>query len=464
MTIEQRPLGLLEKYQISKLMTKCYGSVTTTALLRHNKPAPCKDGKQAIKTFYLDRLYPAVSRIVQKHPQLSIIVLDAEKPNARFASLPSFNLEDIVYVNTNVKFWEQAVINDIISTEVDKEFDTNIHTTPLWSLRIDTHPERFQECAISFTIHHVIGDGKSSMQFWKELLEQLKDGEMVEKTDYQIDIVKPCKIQPPQEFRNPMMPDEIKPPGTKEDELAMWQGDYEAIRDKETQRHDTAVRTVVVNGEHWPKVVKACKQYGVTPHAALMVACALAFAELYPDRVVRTMTPVNTRPLCDPPVPEDEMGNFFGNFFRFWHPGFANGKSFWQLAIEYQACVREGKPFAAAFANTFFGHLKDFPEDFINYWYSNWYKYPMGRSGGICFSDLGLISTKHVTCTEWQLQEIFFNQSSHMYTMALTVNTISTANAMHACISWQRNALDTSKADRYGSLVAKYLIQCIMDQ
>ncbi|KAI7882435.1 hypothetical protein K492DRAFT_176335 [Lichtheimia hyalospora FSU 10163] len=192
-----------------------------------------------------------------------------------------------------------------------------------------------------------------------------------------------------------------------------------------------------------------------------MVACALAFAELYPDRVVRTMTPVNTRPLCDPPVPEDEMGNFFGNFFRFWHPGFANDKSFWELAIEYQACVREGKGFAAAFAENFFGSLKNFPEDFTDYWYSNWYKYPMGRAGGICVSDLGLISTKHVTSTEWQLQEIFFNQSSHMYSIALTVNTISTSSAMQACVAWQRNTLDISKADRYGSLVAKYLAQCI---
>ncbi|CDS07605.1 hypothetical protein LRAMOSA01554 [Lichtheimia ramosa] len=461
MITEQRPLGLLEKYQVAKLLTKCYGSVTATALLRHNSPAPCNDDKQTIKNFYLKRLYPAVSRLVQKHPQLSIIVLDAEKPNARFATLSSFNLADIVHVNTNVKFWEQAVINDIISTEVDKEFDTSIHTTPLWSLSIDTHPERSHECAISFTLHHVIGDGKTMSLFWKELLEQLKDGEMVENTDYQIDIVEPHIIKPPQEHRNPVMPDEIKPPGTKEDELAMWQGDYEAIRDKETQRHDTAVRTVVVNGEHWPKVVKACKQHGVTPHAALMVACALAFAELYPDRVVRTMTPVNTRPLCDPPVPEDEMGNFFGVFFRFWHPGFANGKSFWQLAIEYQARVREQKADAAAFADKVLGPLKNYPEDFNDFWYSNWYKYPMGRAGGIGVSDLGLISTKNVTCTEWQLQEIFFNQSTHMYTIALAVNTISTATAMQACISWQRNTLDISKADRYGSLIAKYLIGCI---
>ncbi|KAJ8662208.1 hypothetical protein O0I10_001901 [Lichtheimia ornata] len=461
MITEQRPLGLLEKYQISKLITKCYGSVTGTALLRHNSPAPATD-KEAIKTFYLNRLYPAVSRLVQKHPQLTMIVLDADKPTARFATLSSFNLAAMVNVNSNVKFWEQAVIDDIISTEVDKEFGTTFQNGPLWSLGIDTHPERPHECAISFTLHHVIGDGKSIMLFWKELLEQLKDGEMVDSSNgYQIDIMELHVIKPPQEHRNPVMPNEIKLPGTKEDELAMWQGDYEAIRDKTAQKHDTAVRTVVVDGEHWPKIVKKCKQHGVTPHAALMVACALAFAELYPDRVVRTMTPVNTRPLCDPPVPEDEMGNFFGNFFRFWRPGFSNGKSFWELAIEYQARVREGKAFAAGFANHFFGHLKNFPEDFINYWYSNWEKYPMGRAGGICVSDLGLITTKRVTSTEWQLQEIFFNQSSHMYTLALTINTISTSTAMQACVAWQRNTLDISKADRYGSLIAKYLIQCI---
>ncbi|KAI9315115.1 hypothetical protein BX666DRAFT_358218 [Dichotomocladium elegans] len=456
---QQRGVGLLEKYQISKLLTKCYGSVSNTALLRHRTARPDSD-PEAIQTFYLKALHPALSRLVKKHPFLSVIPVDVDQPTAHFALLESYDLRDIVHVNPSFRYWEH--LSDLIRGAVKYEFDhLRPNGLPMWSLQIDVHPDRPYECAMTLIVYHLIMDGRSVLVFWRDLLNELKmigGGESQQQQPFVVACDPDAVVPPPYEERNPVLRASTALWGTKEDEAQMWQGDYEANRDPATAQCDTDVRQFKVDGDAWAKIVSTSKSHGVTPHAPIMIACVSAFAELYPGRVLRTMTAVNTRPLCNPPVPDDEFGNFFGVFFKFWRSAAAmhEKKSFWDQCIEYQNFVREHKTSAAAFTQNVLRPLESFPESFCRFWTDNLTKYALGRPGGIALSDLGILRTD-AQSSEWTLEEIYFSQAAHMYTLAMGLNVISLPHGMFGTLCWHKGAVDPAKADRFGGLVAKKL-------
>lgn len=454
--IIMRALGLLEKYQVSKLLTHCYGSVTLTAILEHDAPAG------DIRQFYLAWLYPAIVRLVAKHPLLTAIVQDADKETAHFTTVSEFNLESIVTFD-ELQYWEPNEQAKRLAEQCDKEFDYDDHSIPLWRLHIDTHPDRPKECSITFAVQHVIADGRSLAIFWQDLLQYLKDGNNeTAAPPYVLRGNKDKAIAPAYEHRGApryTIMEKVRllaghvMPSLFGDKKSVWRGDRPSVMDRSKVCHDTIVQVIRIDPTIWKKICATAKQqHGVTPHAAIMTAIMLTFSQLYPEEsAVKSSTPVNCRGLVNPRIPEDEIGNFVGSYSRTWtFSDFKDITSFWDAAKAYHQGLQANKKEASkeVFQLEF---LSRFPEDYCEIlWFEKWKKYlPMGREGGIELSDLGRCSAN--------AKELYFCQTANTFTTAINVNSISTLDAMHATIAYQRDTLDESKMEQFGATLMKTL-------
>ncbi|KAI8143519.1 hypothetical protein BJV82DRAFT_610732 [Fennellomyces sp. T-0311] len=184
-----------------------------------------------------------------------------------------------------------------------------------------------------------------------------------------------------------------------------------------------------------------------------MAALVEAFANLYPNTMVKTTTPTNCRPVS-PQVARDEMGNFFGAYTHTWTK---SDVKFWDRAKIYGQLLKANKTQAAKVAGQL-SYFSKYPEDYCDFWYGH-LENPMGRSGGIELSDLGRV----VLNKSWQIQSLWFCQSAQVFTSPLSINTISTQDTMYASIGWQRGSLDESKADALGPLLLETLKNYIHD-
>ncbi|KAI8148581.1 alcohol acetyltransferase [Fennellomyces sp. T-0311] len=443
----ERPLGLLEKYQVSKQLTRCYGCVTSTVIFRHSA-RPDSNARQ----FYLNQLHAPLTSLVEKHPQLSLVVAENSKSTAHFLRLDSFNLDSVVEIK-EFSFWNETELGEVIGKECDREFDLDNHTVPLWHLTIGIDAARPNECSITLAAHHVIMDGKSLAQFWQDL----DLGRANEPEDYQIRCGETALLES-YENRGAPMPSTLdllpivgkmlvkKMLPTRLTEHWFpegWAGDVAGDK-KET--HDTTVRVVQVGGTTWSNVCATCRDHGVTPHAAIMAALVEAFTRLWPDTSVKTTTPVNCRSFAQ--VPPGEMGNFVGSYGYLW-----TGKAmpFWERAKTYHRLLKANKAGAAKEAGQL-KYLSKYPEDYYDFWHGHWNN-PMARSGGIELSDLGRV----VLDKAWQVQSVWFCQSAQTFTTALSVNSISTQDSMYATIGWQKGSVDESKTEALSALLREIL-------
>ncbi|KAI9320920.1 hypothetical protein BX666DRAFT_1912637 [Dichotomocladium elegans] len=460
MTQDHRPLGLLERYQLSKQLIKAYGAVTLTVVFQH---APRNNSDT--RDFYFSLLHQPLSRLIVKHPLLNVAVLEAGKPNARFVTVPEYDLASVVTFD-ELAYWDLKNQGNRIAEQCDKEFDLDDHCRPLWRLHIDTHPSRINECSITLAVQHVIADGRSLTIFWQDLLGFLSEEAKTSQGPFVLRPPRPITIAPAYENRNGPSPGILdlskiilgqifpffKPtPG--------WQGDKPAVTDKAKACHHTVVRPARLDGDDWAAICETAKVKGVSPHAAIMTAIALAFAELYPEQdILETATPVNCRFLCKPAVPEDEIGNFVGSYNHRWTiSNMTLTSGFWALAQEYADSLRTNKIKAAKEAHLL-KFLKQYPDDYYKFWYDKWESFSMGRSGGIELSDLGRALTDHHP----MIQMAFFSQSIQIFTSAINVNTISTKDAMQLTVAWQHESIDEARIERFIPLLLEKLKTSIM--
>ncbi|CAO3647632.1 unnamed protein product [Cunninghamella blakesleeana] len=457
--ILQRPLGMFEKNQVAKQLTKGYASVTLTAILDH----PPRPQAEPITLFYKKHLYSALERLIQSHPMLQLCVLNADKPSAQFIQLTHLNLNDLVIISENDEFWDTSCQERIITNECQHEYDL-FSLKPLWRLHVSAHPDRPDQSSITFTVQHVISDGLSTLIVWKDLLQYLND-QKHQKSDFIIDITskthfdtsKPCDIPLPIEQRNaPKDPNVTPSPPVPEDG---WEGDYVA---PENEQLDTIVHMMQIKSDVWSKLVKKAKQHQVSLHAVIYSAYLLTWGLLYPDTSVKTATAINCRTYCNPPVSNDELGIFFGRLecgwpkeklFQFTEHG-ETSLAFWRLAKTYHQFVQDNKLLTCQRSLLMEDTLPTYPESYFDVWYNSRKLFKMGRSGGLNISDLGRFvqdnnNNNNQIENSWILNNLWFCQSAHIYATVIAVNVVSTNGNMNATITWQRGSVFEDRALKF---------------
>ncbi|CAO3642026.1 unnamed protein product [Cunninghamella echinulata] len=466
--ILQRPIGMFEKNQIAKQLTKGYASVTLTAILDHPSRSSSSSESESTTHFYKKQLYPALNLLIQSHPMLQLCVLNADQPSARFVQLTTLKLDDLVIVSENDRYWETECQKRVITNECQHEFDL-FALKPLWRLNVSAHSDRSDQCSITFTVQHVIADGLSTLIVWKDLLRYLNNQHQHQASFNNIDITsayfdtsKPCNIPLPIEQRNAPKDPNVKPgPPVPEDG---WEGDFPA---PEKEQLDTIIHLMQIRGDTWSQLIQKSKQHQVSLHAIIYSAYLLSWTSIYPDISVKTVTAINCRPYCDPPVGNDELGIFFGRFEYGWpketlipfieqqdsDETSSSSSSFWKLAKVYHQLVQENKLLTCQRSLLMEDALPTYPESYCNVWYQSRKSFKMGRSGGLNISDLGKFVQEDEKNNEgrnkWVLNNLWFCQSAHIYATVIAVNVVTSNGNMNTTITWQRGSIIEEKALKF---------------
>ncbi|KAI7899356.1 alcohol acetyltransferase [Cokeromyces recurvatus] len=457
-TYKERPLGLLEKYQLSKHLTNAYGNITLTLYLEH---APIQADQEEL--FYRQSFYPVLTQLIKRHPNLSIIVRDKLQKTAHFVQLSTIDLSKIVKVVNS-----SDSLTDLIRQETSLEFNLD-DMLPLWRLTIV--PQTLTGCNVIFTAHHIIADGMSLTIFWNECLKALNENTLSSiTTTTTIDTiikVQQHAIAPPYElsgaptlslvwdvvpvlcknFLPKMLPSPLAHWIDPLVDGTSWSGDFAAV---EGEGHKTKIQLISVPPTVWKPILdKAKEEQGVSGHAILFICLLIAWAKLYPNEKTEASTPINCRGLCNPPVPNSQIGNFVGGYTTIWTSKQLLTQSPWKLAKEYSQGLCQNKVNAAKQA-LFLSYLPQFPESFCDFWYDKRKYTNLGRSGGVEVSDLGrFIMNTHEEEDGWKLKDIYFCQSAQIFTNALTFNTVSANNGLSCTLSWQKGSLDETKLDQF---------------
>ncbi|KAI8077781.1 alcohol acetyltransferase [Halteromyces radiatus] len=472
--ITQRPLGMFEKNQIAKQLTKGYASVTLTASLHH----PPRSNGDIPTVFYKKYLYPALATMIQKHPMLRLTVHDTDKSSAHFVQLLKLAYDDLVLVTDHDQFWIPNIQETIITEECQHEFDL-FGLCPLWRLRVSCHPDKLDQCSITLSVQHVIADGLSTTVLWQELLHNLNNidsnshNHIVDSLYFDTSSV--CQVPLAIEDRNG--PKDINVSPSDPVPTDGWQGDYAA---PPNEKLDTVMHLMQVDVQTWTSLLKKAKMYEVSLHAVLYSAYLLSWMSEYPDQAVKTVTAINCRTYCQPPIPHDELGIFFGRFEYGWpleklnaltedttddetpldgnkhlfmndniDTGIFSTTTFWKLAKIYHDVVQENKLLTCQRSLLMGDSLPNYPEDYCNVWYNARKMFEKGRSGGLNISDLGKFNYSTGAKATWTLDHLWFSQSAHFYATILAVNAITVNGSMHATITWQRGSVQEEKALRF---------------
>ncbi|KAK4519472.1 uncharacterized protein ATC70_009708 [Mucor velutinosus] len=454
---KSRPLGLLEKYQLSKQLTKAYGNITLTAELEH--PVLYHDTMLANdqEKLYQHSFAPALTCLVQTHPHLSLTVRDKTESTAHFVQLDTINLAD------NVQLTDIASLQDLIAEQTGAEFDVDT-LLPLWRIKI--MPQTSTSCIVVLAVHHIIFDGMSLTTFWGDFLKKLnakQESQMVDKEEGLIIRVKEATVPLPYEASGapslsltwdvvPVLCHSLIPKllptaiARYVDPVSYdgWKGDFAAI---DGEAHNTDVRLISVPCDIWKPIMNECKRQGISVHAILFMALMLTWKRLYPDQTTEASTPINCRGLCNPPVPNNQIGNFVGAYTSIW-TGKQLQQDIWLLAKKYHNDLNKNK-IDGAKQPLFLKYLPEFPASYCDFWYDKRKNSAMGRAGGIELSDLGRFSCPSQQDTAWKVKQMYFCQSAQTFTNAFHLNSVTTNDTLFCTVSWQKGSLDTAKINKF---------------
>ncbi|GAB5585228.1 Alcohol acetyltransferase [Umbelopsis nana] len=453
-----RSLGLLEKYQISKSLAECYGTVNLAAHIKHATSRPAQDEQ----TWYLSRFVPAIQQICNEEPYLTTIVAMHNTSDAHWTQLEKLDALDIVDFRS-ISFQECTSLDELISEECRYEFNLGDNTKPLWRLCIATDPKDLTRSVVIFTWNHVIGDGMSSTTFFDRFLELLNQGNVTEGTNTAIQVKEVNKLPLPYDQRSSPKPNlitDVIPKAvnelllpkfiTRRMEAEKWGGHHKAKEEK----HKSVVRTLEFCSD---RLVTRCKQEQVSPHCALYIAAIMAASsELMdgPGKLV-TATPINARSLCKPEIPKDEIGNFVGSFENPVRVPLKG--SFWDEARLYRHKLKVGRR-DASMVSQYLAYLGPYPNEWIKYSKSPFKKCKMGRDGGFELSDLALWKNKSGN-GEWNLEKATFCQSINVYGVFMCMNAITVGNILRTTIVWQDGVADVDRIDKFIARIKQTLTE-----
>ncbi|KAL1925250.1 uncharacterized protein VTP21DRAFT_133 [Calcarisporiella thermophila] len=461
-SLSLRPLGYLEKYQVSKQLVDVYGTVALTIRI-HDAELSSFRAFTEREQYLRSRFYPILRSLCSEFAHLTIGVIDLDTPTPRFAGLKEIDLSRVISAR-EIPFTDPCKLSSYLEAEKREIFDLSDLTMPLWRIRILLDPICPADFVLSFSFDHVIADGLSSLALCQRLLaisSAIKPStEMsplfhpTHPTTLPSPLNDRVSLKPgvldlfPILIRSKFLPSYIKrwlsPP--------FWAGHVPARREP----HCTRCLVFSVPRDPFNRLCDRAKKERTTPHAALYVACLLglletleAFSSKYPQQsppiTFRSNTVVSARNYLNPPLASRELGNFVGSvsidktFSTFsTAPLYSR---FWPECRDYKQMVEHLRP-SAIKETGLLAYLGRFPDNWIQFWVDPLESKgdaSMGRRASFEISDLGRAKFEQ---GEWNVVEGWFSQSVQVTGATLYLNFVSIAEGLGGTLTWQEGSCD----------------------
>ncbi len=262
-------------------------------------------------------LCAALTVVISRYPNLSIVPVNLDSPEPSFARLPSVDLDQIVRF---VEVDELAdgdhrfpALDRILESEHSQPWKlTTPPTLPLWRLHVlQQHGGNASTFILCYFFHHSIGDTKSALVFHQALEAALNspvEGEPVSKVE-----TSRLPLLPPLDYF-------VDTPATgcsnesqsQEQPDKVWTG---AVQSLPVQ---TRFRSLWLTTDHTSRFLHVCKINRVSLTAALQAMLVGALFSKLPReyRTVKTDCAISLRDWLPDPIDADSMGVFVDTFFE----------------------------------------------------------------------------------------------------------------------------------------------------
>jgi hypothetical protein len=485
-----RPLGSMERYQLSKHLRRSAGPVVVAATL---KGLPHRSTSGPDQAAYWHRcLGEGLASLCTRHPQLSLVVLDsagAEPP--RWAGLTqAFPVADVVACDlATTAHWDSRDLARALEAELQRDFDpagaarasnssadsADCVRLPLWRVRVLWHPDRPDECCLCWVWDHALADGLSGKQLLRSLVSRLRLPDAPTATPAVAEI-RPFDFAA-DDYELPAPYDQRRPPSPSAATVAKalsgeksppyWAGHAAPEADA---THRTRLALASVEPELCAALRAEGKQRGVSLHAILFTACAAALRAAFdvpPALGLKAATPISARRFCEPPVDADEVGNFIGGV-ETWLPLVSaadpsdDADEFWANCVAYgrhlSANLREGAALPGLLA-----HVGEWPAAWERLWRAkgDGNAATMRRTGSFELSDLGTWDEDD-SGGEWRVAAVTFGQSVHVNGEALLCSVAGCVEGgLRVTVAWQDDTLAEAAVQRFLSKLGVVLTRLV---
>ncbi|EFA75964.1 hypothetical protein PPL_10540 [Heterostelium album PN500] len=468
-----RPLGLSEKYQLSKQLADVFGSMSCNSIIKvPPQHVPIQDE-------YLKKiLYHAFKNLVDKFPQLVYKVVDYNTNNPLFVKIPPFSIDTVVKVTNGVDYRDEEARYKLIQEQINYEFDLD-SDSPQWYWRVckcDKYPDEFM---IFLVFNHLLADGVGSLSLYIEVLstgatcdyEKLPNipasrlitpKEVYEPTQL-VENVNPYKLTDEPVAPTSSIQDKLKAnlPSFLKKTDSIWLG----VRPARLEKFDTRIKQVLVDKSDYSLVLKKSKEMGVTPHSFIYTTFILAVMEVFGngERMgVRSSTPFNARSYCKPKVPLTDLGMFISSVVRDVHATPAELRAnFWQYCKEYMHSIKNDYPQGMKNLNYLEG-LGQFPDAYTKHWQDRIKNMPMGRACSFIYADLGRfpdLPKKH-----WRVETISTFQSAFISSSAIIYNCTVIDGNFTGSLTYQNGDFTVDEIDRFRKHLRNIIIGIDLDR
>jgi hypothetical protein len=251
-----------------------------------------------------EKIFSALSTVIQRHPILSAIPVDEDSAAPYFARLPEINLEDVVTFVTRQALYDgdgqDAELDSFLEKEHNIGFKANYGRVPFWRLIILMNLGSDIEFVASFIYHHALGDGASGVAFQKHFFSALVSAPEHLKSKvisssslpllHNLELLHPLPIPP----TSPSLP--LSP---------TWTGGPISLPMK------SHFQTLVLPQDLTNSLVRTCRDHQTTLTATLPVLITRILSNLLPTgpHALKCIIPVNIRRFLPPgQIADDDMG------------------------------------------------------------------------------------------------------------------------------------------------------------
>ncbi|KLO16917.1 hypothetical protein SCHPADRAFT_937467 [Schizopora paradoxa] len=408
-------------------------------------------------------LYPALSKVVQKHAALSASIKGAKSKEVSIGRLPSLNFSKVVEF-LDISLDDDEARDRFLEIQFERPI-LPIEGQPLWRLTVTT--DNF----VVFFWSHVVGDGLSGQAFHKALLEALNNAgppipQSLDSPEEVIAIPDNIQLLPPLEnltdvsvsimtFLRALIGIIIPRSWT---ESKVWSGNNVVAEPRLSTKVN--VRSFNLTPETSKLLLSLSKKNGATLTSFLHTACVGVLStliEMGPNfrqtqqprstkyTSVGSAVPVSLRSIAN--VDTVAFGNFVSAVYSSERLQPINADDIstptfpWKTASSYAEKLRNGVPRTRETVGT------------IKYLFGNYEGFFLGKLGkkrqlGLEISNLGAFTIKKQTEGEsgaqnWTIGRVFFSQDDRVVGNALKVSVAGGLDgSLGITISWGEGSVD----------------------
>ncbi|KAF7356371.1 hypothetical protein MVEN_00969500 [Mycena venus] len=389
-----RAPGLMESYHLARHFLKIDSCLLVSARYI------CADGSILNK----EQLFPALEKVIQKHPILAVMLQDEGTNKPSFVKLEKIELPLVV------EFSNETDLESAMQRQLANRLDTTARL-PLWRVEV------FNDGTVIFAFHHCIGDALSGVIFHQTLLAALQD---VVPADITLSVAIPQSLSllPPIEAVINLRPSLL----TIISEVfslfipASWKPGYKAwtanpVPKEVPKVYQPHVKIITFTTEEMAAFMTICRSHGATVTSAFYVLAAAVLSRLVPPNSsqYKTLAAVVAVSLRD-----------------------------WPAAARYAVELQRQKTEAAkkiGLIYLLFGNIAPF------------FKGMLGKKRDETFeiSNVGRVPSAAATdaAERWRIERIVFAQSNLVTNAALKINVIGDpTGAVNVALTWGKTSID----------------------